>query len=215
MLAPRATFAAFADAGFAGMMMDLADHDLDELDREGMEEFVNHFVVSAAAGPAGPVDPNATGADDMTAAVTADFSSSSVVPEGEHSCHVTGVDASTDKEDDAIHEEEPDAVPPPDPPRFGSDFTAPDEDGYVHDAEANRVCRIQRNKPKGRNTYTCFLHPSCQFLINVPRCPPDADYFEYLGEAPPVEPGMTVLERRELRELRVAFGKSKWSAPVK
>ena len=104
-------------------------------------------------------------------------------------------------------------VPPPVPDAPWANFVDPDEDGYVFSPDhGGIVCRIQLQKPKNRTTFTCYLHPGCQLLINSNRTPANSELYSFLFELPEATPDMGKDEKRDLRELHVALGKSRWVA---
>lgn len=55
--------------------------------------------------------------------------------------------------------------------------------GYVY-AAGRSVMRLQRGKPAGRCTITCYLHRSCNLLLNLDRTPLDAERFRKLYALP-------------------------------
>lgn len=86
--------------------------------------------------------------------------------------------------------------------------------GYVCDETGRSVMRIQRDKPQGRCTITCFKHARCSLLLNMSRTPPDSDLFKWLFEVEAPPPGATKEDKKELASRHIALGKARWSAPL-
>lgn len=66
--------------------------------------------------------------------------------------------------------------------------------GYVY-ADGRSIMRIQRGKPAGRCTVTCYRHPACNFLLNLDKTPPDEELFAWLFAMPPAPTDMPRHER--------------------
>jgi len=86
----------------------------------------------------------------------------------------------------------------------------PSEVGYVY-CEGRSICRIQRGKPAGRVTVTCYRHPGCNLLLNMSRAPENIDIYRWLFQVEAATPEMTKEERTALRGQHTAMGKAMWS----
>lgn len=82
--------------------------------------------------------------------------------------------------------------------------------GYVY-LDGRSVMRIQRNKPVGRCTVTCYRHPKCGALLNLDRTPSDADLLRWLFAMPAAPQGMPRDEAKEVAKEHSAMAKAKWS----
>lgn len=85
--------------------------------------------------------------------------------------------------------------------------------GYVNDGERS-VLRIQRNKPPGRCTVTCYRHRGCHVLLNLDRTPPDAELYKWLFEVAPATTEHSREEAKALAAEHTSLAKARWSAPV-
>lgn len=84
--------------------------------------------------------------------------------------------------------------------------------GYVTDGKRT-VMRIQRGKPLGRCTVTCYRHPSCNVLLNLNRTPDNQDLYRWLYEVEETKPDATPAEKKRLSTLHTSLAKARWSAP--
>lgn len=80
--------------------------------------------------------------------------------------------------------------------------------------QGRSVLRIQRDKPKGKCTVTCYRHRRCHFLLNLNRTPTDLDLFKWLFELPPTESSATDEEKKALTARHMGNARAKWSAPL-
>lgn len=91
------------------------------------------------------------------------------------------------------------AVEPPPPVAPWEAATGPSAAGYVYH-EGRSVMRIQRGKPKGRLTLTCYRHRKCSLLINLERPPSDEELKRWLFEMEPAPPGASAEESKALAD---------------
>lgn len=105
---------------------------------------------------------------------------------------------------------EKDLLPPParEPWELMSE---PSASGYLY-FEGRSVMRIQRGKPTGRLTLTCFRHPGCNLLINLPRAPNDLELKKWLFEVEPAPAGASMAERQALAKRHVQLARARWTA---
>ena len=95
------------------------------------------------------------------------------------------------------------------------DLAPPDAFGYVHTISTGRGrMRIQRGKPKGRVSISCFRHTGCRLLLNEARCPPDEALFQWLFEGPDEQVGDSREVKRRLAEAHMKSAKDRWSRPL-
>lgn len=90
----------------------------------------------------------------------------------------------------------------------------PSQAGYISDG-SKTVLRIQRDKPPGRCTISCYRHPGCNFLLNMGRTPPNEDLYRWLYEVEAATPDQSTAERKALAKRHSALAKERWSAPKK
>lgn len=90
-------------------------------------------------------------------------------------------------------------------------MTPPSAAGYIYH-EGRSVMRIQRNKPVGRLTLTCYRHPGCSMLINLDRPPTDDVLKQCLFEVEPPEAGADKEGRKALAKKHMRIGKARWTA---
>lgn len=95
-----------------------------------------------------------------------------------------------------------------------SKLIGPSASGYVND-DRRSVMRIQRGKPLGRCTITCYKHRGCNLLLNLNRCPDDKELFQWLYEVEPVTRETPPAAAKELASRHMALGKQRWSAPLR
>lgn len=77
------------------------------------------------------------------------------------------------------------------------------------------MLRIQRDKPPGRCTATCFRDRKCHFLLNLGRTPPDAELFRWLFEVEAVTADHSQEESNALAAEHTSIAKARWSAPAR
>lgn len=103
------------------------------------------------------------------------------------------------------------AVAPPEP---WQQLSEPSPVGGHVNLEGRTVLRIQRNKPVGRCTTTCYRHRRCHFLLNMGRTPPNDVIYKWLFEVPAFDPSRHTLEEgKALAAEHTTSAKSQWSAP--
>lgn len=105
------------------------------------------------------------------------------------------------------------AAPPPVPQPWEEMVGPSPLGGYVY-YQGRSVLRIQRDKPKGKCTVTCYRHRRCHFLLNLNRTPTDLDLFKWLFELPPTESSATDEEKKALTARHMGNARAKWSAPL-
>lgn len=86
--------------------------------------------------------------------------------------------------------------------------------GYVN-YDGRTVMRVQRGKPTGRLTLTCYRHTRCNLLLNLDRAPTDEALKRWLFEVEPNPPGASKELRQELAKQHMGLAKTRWSAPLR
>lgn len=108
-----------------------------------------------------------------------------------------------------VAEEEPmvDEAPPPLPPC--DRMEGPSSSGYVY-FEGRSAMRIQRNRPLGRLTLSCYKHPKCTLLVNLDRAPTDEDLKRWFFEGEAAPPGSDKNICIELGRKHLQAAKDRW-----
>lgn len=99
------------------------------------------------------------------------------------------------------------------PPQPWEAATGPSTSGYVHH-QGRSVLRIQRGKPKGRVTITCYQHTKCNLLVNIERAPSDDVIKRWAFEVDATPRGASKEEAKALRDSHVKMAKDRWSRPL-
>jgi hypothetical protein len=103
----------------------------------------------------------------------------------------------------------------PAPTDVGSDpwnlVSDPSPLGYCH-LGIRHVLRIQRGKPKGSVSVTCYRHRACTLLLSESRAPADIEFKKWLFEVDATPQGATTADNRALALQHTALGKARWSA---
>lgn len=103
-----------------------------------------------------------------------------------------------------------DQLPPP-PPLLWQQLIGPSASGYVY-LDGRAVMRIQRGKPTGRLTLSCYRHTRCSMLINLDRAPSDETLKQWLFEVEPTPPDSSKEARQTLTKRHLDLARSQWTA---
>lgn len=87
----------------------------------------------------------------------------------------------------------------------------PSASGYVYSG-GRMVCRIQRDKPKGSVTISCYRHRGCSLMVSQKKAPEDAAVFRWLYEVTESARDSSAEENRVLRDRHMALGRAAWYA---
>ena len=200
---------------------DMAERECDDLDEEDLLELEATY---SGIGHSAPV-PHVSGVDDAEGRVeeplasdrSDDATSSAIASHFLEVAHGVGL------ADEALAgngaSSSSSGVPPLQEPEEADELplwaslTGPSPLGYCN-LGLRSVLRIQRHKPKGRCSVTCYRHSACTLLINMPRCPEDLELKKWLFEVPPSEPNATRPERQALAHQHMALGRARWIARI-
>ncbi len=98
------------------------------------------------------------------------------------------------------------------PPQPWDNLRGPFPSGFVYD-DLRSILRVQRGKPKGNVSISCYKHSACSFLVTEARAPPDIEIFRWLFEEPASARDASSAERKAAARRHIALAKEKWSAP--
>lgn len=84
--------------------------------------------------------------------------------------------------------------------------------GYVYDGMRS-VLRIQRGKPQGSVTISCYKHAGCRLLVSIARCETDEEIKKWYFEVGPPPEGASSADKKALAKRHMDLGKAKWFAP--
>lgn len=197
--------------------MDLADAELQSLAGSDTEELTLTYLLAGADAE----DPAATdhGQQGTHASMNIEPSAEQLAAmetamdetgiEGASSGDVPGADGGPDVGVAAAQPADEVVAPPP-PWATLVHPTGPS--GYYYQ-NGRSVLRIQRGKPAGRVTISCYRHPACTILVNESRAPPDEEVFEWLYSVPPATAEMSPAERKALSAQHRGIAREKWTAP--
>lgn len=103
--------------------------------------------------------------------------------------------------------EEVSAPPLPDWQRM----VGPSSSGYVY-LDGRAVMRIQRGRPAGRLTLSCYRHTGCSMLINIDRAPTDDELKKWFFEVEPNAPESKKEERKEMTKTHLSLARARWTS---
>lgn len=206
------------------LIMDMLEDEGDDLDEDDILELeaayggqpghseVVEAEVDADIAMRVPERVSPDGADDQTSSVVAAELADIVGDIGLETEAPVANAGSTSASSNGIAElpaGESEAPPPPPPWRC---MEGPSSSGYVY-YQGRGVMRIQRDKPPGRLTLSCYRHTRCNMLINLSRAPDDDTLKQWLFEVEPNPPGSTPEERTALARKHLGSARARWTAP--
>lgn len=212
----------------ASDIMDLAEGELEDLAADELLELEAIYGDSAGDGVGNAIgkedveecaeEPVAAQAPDRETeqAIIAEIVavSEAVGLEGEDGDDVVGGHASASGGDAGsapAADAEPSAPPPPPQDAPWASMEGPSASGYVY-LDGRSAMRIQRGKPAGRLTLSCYRHPSCNLIINLDRAPDDDELKRWFFEVEPVPPGASKEEKLELKNRHVKSARARWTS---